>query len=51
MDSTMQLDAIDRLAAATLEGYLVRKDLVRTFSRQWGKFSENACIRALGAIN
>jgi ATP-dependent Lon protease len=31
----MQLDAIDRLAAATLEGYLVRKDLVRTFSRQF----------------
>ncbi len=31
----MELDAIDRLAAATLEGYLVRKDLVRTFSRQF----------------
>ena len=31
----MDLDAIDRLAAATLEGYLVRKDLVRTFSRQF----------------
>jgi ATP-dependent Lon protease len=31
----MQLDTIDRLAAATLDGYLVRKDLVRTFSRQF----------------
>jgi hypothetical protein len=31
----MELDAIDRLAAATLDGYLVRKDLVRTFSRQF----------------
>ncbi len=33
--TTPELDAIDRLAAATLEGYLVRKDLVRTFSRQF----------------
>ncbi len=31
----MDLDTIDRKAAATLEGYLVRKDLVRTFSRQF----------------
>jgi ATP-dependent Lon protease len=31
----MELDEIDRKAAATLEGYLVRKDLVRTFSRQF----------------
>jgi ATP-dependent Lon protease len=31
----MELDAIDRKAAAILEGYLVRKDLVRTFSRQF----------------
>ncbi len=30
-----QMDAIDKLAAASLEGYLVRKDLVRTFSRQF----------------
>lgn len=29
----MELDSVDRVAAATLEGYLVRKDLVRTFSR------------------
>ncbi len=29
------LDTIDRKAAAGLEGYLVRKDLVRTFSRQF----------------
>jgi ATP-dependent Lon protease len=31
----MHLDAIDRKAASTFEGYLVRKDLVRTFSRQF----------------
>lgn len=31
----MNLDAIDRKAASTFEGYLVRKDLVRTFSRQF----------------
>ncbi len=31
----MELDQIDRLAANCLEGYLVRKDLVRTFSRQF----------------
>lgn len=31
----MDLDSIDRSAAATLEGFLVRKDLVRTFSRQF----------------
>jgi ATP-dependent Lon protease len=30
-----ELDHIDRLAASSLEGYLVRKDLVRTFSRQF----------------
>jgi hypothetical protein len=29
------LDQIDKQAAAVLEGYLVRKDLVRTFSRQF----------------
>lgn len=29
------LDKIDQKAASTLEGYLVRKDLVRTFSRQF----------------
>lgn len=29
------MDDIDKLAAASLEGYLVRKDLVRTFSRQF----------------
>lgn len=29
------LDQIDQKAASTLEGYLVRKDLVRTFSRQF----------------
>jgi len=31
----MQLDHIDELASSALDGYLVRKDLVRTFSRQF----------------
>ena len=31
----MELDAIDRLGAQAFEGYLVRKDLVRTFSKQY----------------
>jgi ATP-dependent Lon protease len=31
----IELDAIDKKAASSLEGYLVRKDLVRTFSRQF----------------
>ena len=31
----VELDNIDRLAAEYLDGYLVRKDLVRTFSRQF----------------
>lgn len=31
----VELDQIDRKAASVLEGYLVRKDLVRTFSRQF----------------
>ena len=31
----IELDEIDRKAASVLEGYLVRKDLVRTFSRQF----------------
>lgn len=31
----IELDQIDRLAASHLDGYLVRKDLVRTFSRQF----------------
>lgn len=30
-----ELDKIDRQAASSLDGYLVRKDLVRTFSRQF----------------
>lgn len=34
-NSVMVLDDIDRLAASVLDGYLVRKDLVRTFSRQF----------------
>lgn len=31
----MQLDHLDELANSVLDGYLVRKDLVRTFSRQF----------------
>lgn len=31
----MELDRVDKLAASVLDGYLVRKDLVRTFSRQF----------------
>ena len=31
----IEMDAIDKKAASSLEGYLVRKDLVRTFSRQF----------------
>jgi len=31
----MEMDHIDQLAASVLDGYLVRKDLVRTFSRQF----------------
>lgn len=31
----IELDAIDKRAASVLDGYLVRKDLVRTFSRQF----------------
>ena len=31
----MESDHIDKLAASVLDGYLVRKDLVRTFARQF----------------
>ena len=31
----MELDPLDRLAATAFEGYLVRKDLVRKYSRQY----------------
>ena len=31
----LELDRLDRLAAAAFEGYLVRKDLVRKYSRQY----------------
>ncbi len=31
----MDMDRIDTIAASVLDGYLVRKDLVRTFSRQF----------------
>lgn len=31
----MEMDNIDKIAASVLDGYLVRKDLVRTFSKQF----------------
>ena len=31
----IEMDRIDKMAAVSLDGYLVRKDLVRTFSRQF----------------
>ena len=31
----LELDALDRRAASVFEGYLVRKDLVRKYSRQY----------------
>ena len=31
----MELDALDKLGASAFEGYLVRKDLVRKYSRQY----------------
>src|SRR5690348_10997285 len=31
----IELDQTDKMAATVLDGYLVRKDLVRTFSRQF----------------
>jgi ATP-dependent Lon protease len=31
----MELDHLDQLAATAFEGYLVRKDLVRRYSRQY----------------
>ena len=31
----MDLDPLDRLAAAAFDGYLVRKDLVRRYSRHF----------------
>ena len=33
--SNMQLDHLDQLAASAFDGYLVRKDLVRRYSRQY----------------
>jgi ATP-dependent Lon protease len=32
---SLELDALDRLAASVYDGYLVRKDLVRKYSRQY----------------
>ena len=34
-EQVMKIDHIDKIAASVLDGYLVRKDLVRTFSRQF----------------
>jgi len=31
----MEMDHLDKLAGSVLDGYLVRKDLVRTFSRRF----------------
>ena len=31
----MEMDTLDRKSAEVFEGYLVRKDLVRTFARQF----------------
>src|SRR4051794_5818716 len=33
--AAMELDQLDRLAAEAVEGYIVRKDLVRKFARQY----------------
>lgn len=32
---SMEMDPLDRLAASAFDGYLVRKDLVRKYSRQY----------------
>ena len=32
---TMELDHLDKLAASVFDGYLVRKDLVQKYSRQY----------------
>lgn len=35
MTTTAEMDHLDQIAASALEGYLVRKDLVRKYSRQY----------------
>lgn len=35
MSETLQLDSLDQRAASAFDGYLVRKDLVRKYSRQY----------------
>src|SRR3954463_4649149 len=35
MMGTIELDHLDRIAADAFDGYIVRKDLVRKFSRQY----------------
>ena len=32
---SMEMDRLDKLAASAFDGYLVRKDLVRKYSRQY----------------
>ena len=32
---SMEMDSLDRLAASAFDGYLVRKDLVRKYARQY----------------
>src|SRR5665213_2850452 len=34
-NKSMEMDSLDRLAASAFDGYLVRKDLVRKYSRQY----------------
>jgi len=35
MNTTLELDTLDQLGASAFDGYLVRKDLVRKYSRQY----------------
>ena len=35
MSVTLELDTLDRLGAEAFDGYLVRKDLVRKYARQY----------------
>ena len=35
MNATLQMDGLDQLSASVFDGYLVRKDLVRKYARQY----------------
>jgi ATP-dependent Lon protease len=35
MKTSVEMDSLDRLGATAFEGYLVRKDLVRKYARQY----------------